>query len=65
MGIERGVVSEDWRSIVIVPQYKVKGEKIKCKNYRGIIFLIILGKIYVGILVDRDCTVTEGLINDG
>ena len=36
MAFERGVVAEDWRSAVIVPLYKVKGERAECKNYRGI-----------------------------
>ena len=36
MAFESGVVAEDWRSIVIVPLYKSKGERTECKNYRGI-----------------------------
>ena len=52
MAFESGVVSEDWRSAVIVPLYKGKGEKNKCKNYRGISLLSMVGKIYAGILVD-------------
>ena len=34
--IESGVVPEDWRSYVIVPLYKGKGERTECKNYRSI-----------------------------
>ena len=37
---------EDWRSAVIVPLYKGKGEKSECKNYRGISLLSVVGKIY-------------------
>ena len=33
MAFEIGVVSEDWRSAVIVHLYKGKGEKTECKNY--------------------------------
>ena len=36
MAFENEVVSEDWRSAVIVPLYKGEGERTKCKNYRGI-----------------------------
>ena len=43
---------ENWRSAVIVPLYKGKGERIECKNYRDISLLSMVGKIYAGILVD-------------
>ena len=33
-------------------------------NYRGIRLLSVVGKIYVGILVDRVCSATEGLTDD-
>ena len=36
MAFESGGVPEHWRSAVIVPLYKVRGEKNECKNYRGI-----------------------------
>ena len=42
MGFESGVVSEDWKSVVIVPLYKSKGERIECKNYRVISLLIVV-----------------------
>ena len=48
MAFESGVVPEDWRSAVIVPLYKGKGEKSECKNYRGISLLSVVGKIYAG-----------------
>ena len=51
-------MNEDWRSAVIVPLYKGKGERSECKNYRGISLLSVVGKIYAGILVDRVCIVT-------
>ena len=35
MVFESGVVPEDWKSIVIVPLYKDKGERTECKIYRG------------------------------
>ena len=33
MAFESGVLSEDWRSAVIIPLYKDKGERIECSNY--------------------------------
>ena len=36
MAFENGAVPEDWRSSVIVPLYKDRGERTECKNYRGI-----------------------------
>ena len=64
MAFESGVVPEDWRSTVIVPLYKGKGERNECKNYRGISLLSMVRKIYAGILVNRVCRVTWGLIDD-
>ena len=46
MAFEIDVVPEDLRSAVIIPLYKSKGELIKCKNYRGISVLSVVGKIY-------------------
>ena len=45
IAFESGVVSEDWRSVVIVPLYKGKGERTECKDYRGISLLNVVGKI--------------------
>ena len=53
MAFESGVVPEDWRSAVIVPLYKGKGQRTECSNYRGISLLSMVGKIYAQILVDR------------
>ena len=52
------------RSAVIVPLHKSKGERNEWKNYRGISLLSVIGKIYVGIIVDRVRKVTKGLIDD-
>ena len=59
-----GGVPEDWRSVVTISMYKDKGERTECKNYRGISLLSVVGKIYVGILVDKS-PVIEGLIDIG
>ena len=49
---------------MIVPVYKVKGERTECKNYRGVCLITVIGKIYVEILVDRIRRVTGGLTDD-
>ena len=36
MTYESGIVPENWRSAVIVPLYKGKGESTEYKNYGGI-----------------------------
>ena len=56
MVFESGAVSGDWRSAVIVPLYKGEGERAKCKNYRVITLLNVIGKIYSGIFrAGRGC----------
>ena len=45
---ESGVMPEDWRSAVIVPLHKDKGERTKSKNYRGINLLSQLEKYMQG-----------------
>ena len=52
MAFESGVAPEDWRSAVIIPLYKGKGERTEYKNYRGISLLSVVGKIYAGILIE-------------
>ena len=64
MACER-VVTEDWRSAVIVPLYKGKVERTEYKNYRGISLLSVVGKIYAGILIDRVSRDTGGLMTKG
>ena len=66
IAFENGVVPEDWRSAVIVPLCKGKGQRNECKNYRDISLLSVVGKIYVGLLmrVDRVRRVTGGLVDD-
>ena len=53
MALESGVVPEDWRSAVIVPLDKGKGESSEYKNYRGNSLLSVVGKIYAWILIHR------------
>ena len=63
MAFENGVMPEDWKYAAIVSLYKGKGERTKCKNYRGI-SLSVVGKIYAVVLVDKIHRVTWGLIDD-
>ena len=53
---------EDQRSAMIVPLYKVKGERMTCSNYRSISSFSVVGKIYAGILVNRVHRVNGGLM---
>ena len=46
---------------MIHPLFKGKRERTECSNYS---LLIVVGKIDAEILVDKVCTVTEGLIDD-
>ena len=45
MAFKSGVVHEDWRSAVIVPLYKGKGERNEYKSYRAISLLSVVRKI--------------------
>ena len=51
--MEYGVVQEDWKAACIVPEYKGKGDRRACANYRGISILSIQGKIYGRVLIRR------------
>ena len=62
MTFESGVVPEDWRSAMIVPLYKGKGEMTECKIYKGL--LSVVGKIYAGVLANRVRRATEGLFDN-
>ena len=46
-------MTKEWRSAVIPPIYKGKGERTECKTYRGISLLDVVGKLYARLLVDR------------
>ena len=48
MAFESVEVPKDWRSAVIIPLYKGKGERTECKNYRGISLLSVVGKNICG-----------------
>ena len=50
MTFENSVLLENWRSAVIIPLYKVKGERTEYKNSRSINLLRVVGKMYPRIL---------------
>ena len=54
-------VPNDWMRAIIVPIYKGKGDRSKCKNYRGISLLTIPGKVYGRILIEKVHSLTERL----
>ena len=64
MAFENGAAPEDWRSAVIVPLYKDKRERTKCKNCKGLSLFIMVEKIFMVILMDIFHGVTVGLIDD-
>ena len=66
MTSENGVVPKNWRCAVIIPLYKSNRERTECKNYRCISLLniVVVGKLYARILVDRVCRVNGVMIDD-
>ena len=59
-----GKVPKDWQRAIVVPLYKGKGDRLDCKNYRGISLLSIPGKVYGRILIERVRDMTEGMIGE-
>jgi hypothetical protein len=54
--------AEDWRSAIVVPLFKSKGDKKECKNYNGISLLNTPGIVYGIVLVLIVSEITEGKI---
>ena len=42
----------DWRTSIILPQYKDKGSKMECSNFREITLLSVPGKVFAHISLD-------------
>ena len=57
-------IPNDWMQAIIVPIYKGKDDRSKCKSYRGITLLSITGKVYGRILIEKVHSLTEGLIGE-
>lgn len=62
MMFESGTVPEDWKGVVIISLYKVRGDKGECKNCRGISLLDAVIKLYDRILIDRVQKITVGIV---
>ena len=63
MCVEEKVLN-DWMRAIIVPLYKGKGDRSECKDYRGISLLNIPGEVYGRFLMERVCSLTEGMIGE-
>ena len=51
--IEEGVIPDDWKSSVLVPLYKGKGDPLDCGSYRGIKLLEHAMKVLERVLEKR------------
>ncbi len=58
--MEKGEVPDDWKKAIILPLYKGKGRRSKCRSYKGISLLNVPGKVYGRISTERLMEVTEG-----
>ena len=60
------VIPTSWRNGTIINLYKGDGSRLCMKNYRGIMLLCILGKLYNSILADRltSYCVQNKILND-
>ena len=50
---KEGAVPQDMRDATIVTLYKNKGDRSDCNNYRGILLMSIVGKMYARIILYR------------
>ena len=44
---------QDWKLAEVVPLYKNKGKRSECGNYRGISLLLVPGKVFASIILNR------------
>ena len=56
------VVPVDWVIACMVPLYKGKGDVHECSNFKSLSLLIVVGKVYGGILINRIRDKTENMI---
>jgi sorting nexin-29 len=54
---------EEWQAAIICPIYK-KGNKLECKNYRGISLLNVMYKIFTNILAQCIKVYTEEILSE-
>jgi hypothetical protein len=60
---EKEEMSEEWQAAIICPIYK-KGNKLECKNYRGISLLNVTYKIFTNILAQGIKVYTEEILSE-
>jgi len=51
--VKEGCIPEDWKSSVVLPIYKGKGDPMECGSYRGITLLEHAMKVVERIFADR------------
>jgi len=51
--VKEGSISEDWKSSVVLPIYKGKGDPMECGSYRGIKLLEYAMKVVESIFENR------------
>ena len=56
-------MTEDWETGIICPIFK-KGDKLACNNYRDIILLDIVYKVFSNVLNERLKKITENVIGE-
>ena len=61
---ERGGVPKEWQEAVVLPVYKLNGDKRECGNFRGISMLSVVGKVYGRIVIERVRGLTESLVGE-
>ena len=50
-----GIIPTDWKRGLVVPLWKVKGDRRDCNNYQGVTLLSVPGKVFARIIPDRVC----------
>ena len=48
-----GIIPTDCKRGLVVSLWKGKGDRQDCKNYRGVMLLSVLGKVFARIIIDR------------
>ena len=59
LALDTGIVPTDWCTSLICPIYKNKGQRNDPENYRGIILLSCIDKLFTSYLNHRLCSYVE------
>ena len=62
--IKQGKVPKDWKTALLVPLYKGKGDHSDCNSYRAISLLSVPGKVFCKIVNRRKLEVTDSKVSD-